>query len=115
MCHFEVLQQPASCKLVVQVEKPSLLAVSKLNAAAPPCTPVLCTLCICVRARVNAHKDSTSVFDFVLVMEVVEVVVVVAEEGVLSWGVCTCQSVRLSVCTVAKSLSDFQHPSPMPI
>lgn len=33
------------------------------------------------------------------------------------WGECACQSVHLSVstCTVAKSLNDFQHPSPLPV
>lgn len=75
-----------------------------------------CTLdpaCLCV-----CDRDSISMFEFVLmVVEVVMVSVVVVavaaeEEVVLLQGFVP---VSLSVCTVAKSLNDFQHPSPMPI
>lgn len=62
-----------------------------------PCTSVLRTLCICVQAWAHAYLT-------------------------LCWrwrrrwrGVCTCQSVRMSASTVAKSLNDFQHPSPLPV
>lgn len=111
-CHFGALQQLATFLWIsLRVGKLNLPAISELNAPMYTCTLDPACLCVC-------DRDSISMFEFVLmVVEVVMVSVVVVavaaeEEVVLLQGFVP---VSLSVCTVAKSLNDFQHPSPMPI
>lgn len=82
------------------------------------CTCTLDPAYLCVSQRLNnLYEFVLMVVEVVMVRVMVSVVVVVVavvaeEEVVLLQGFVP---VSLSVCTVAKSLNDFQHPSPMPI
>lgn len=90
-------------QLSLWAKKKNLLSFSELSA---PCTPVLHTLCICVQACVCVRSWILHICAWLCVSG--------GGGGVLP-AVCTCQSVHLSVSTVAKSLNDFQHPSPLPV